>query len=209
MTRVATGPQTICCGMDDGGRRFILVQIPYDTKENQENKQNICRAVTRERILRVVKGYEYTRKSKKGTKTIKVPALKESFNYLQLGDPLFGEYRDFGKKAPDWDTLARYIFYTETSRECDPKKMNEKTGFIGSTEAAGGTSYYLLYTPNEKEDRELSAKTLAAIYKSEQKRAKSLVIYSERIWMHPDELRRFAAEHKISVRPMVAPFNLR
>ena len=34
---------------------------------------------------------------------------------------------------------------------------------IGSTDVAGGTSYYLFYTPNRKEDRELSTETLKSM----------------------------------------------
>jgi len=30
------------------------------------------------------------------------------------------------------------------------------SGFIAQTKEAGGTSYYLFYTPNRKEDRELA-----------------------------------------------------
>lgn len=195
---------------DNGTRRFVLVQQPHDNKQNEKDGLNICERVTGRRITKAIEGYSYTKpKRGGGEEKVKVGALGGTFTYARLGEPLFGEYRDFGKKSPDWETLARYIFYTETSRECDAKEMNAKTGFIGATEAAGGTSFYLLYTPNEKEDRELSAKTLAAIHAREKKRAKALVIYSERVWMHPEELKRFAAENKISVRPMLAPFNLR
>ena len=48
-----------------------------------------------------------------------------------LGIPLFGEYRDWGKQLPGYEELAKYIFYTETSRDFDRKAMNEKTGKIG------------------------------------------------------------------------------
>ncbi len=184
---------------DNGTRRFILVQQPYDTKNNEVEKLNICRDITVHRVRNAVAG---TGKGRNGSE-----ALGGSFSYVTVGDPLFGEYRDFGKKMPKFEDLAKYIFYTETSREIDLKKVDEKTGFIGSTPAAGGTAYYLLYTPNEKEDRELSTTTLNQIVKKEN--AKKLVIYCEKIWIHPDELRKFEQENKRDIRPMLVPFNLK
>lgn len=183
---------------DTADRRFILVQQPYDTKQNEADKFNIAAKVTSERIRRVMR--ERERESTK-----RVPG--SSFTYVTLGDPLFGEYRDFGEKLPKFEEIAKYIFYTETSSEIDLKKVDEKTGLIGSTEAAGGTSYYLFYSPNDKEDSPLSTTTLKTIAKKE--KSKNWVIYCEKIWIHPDELRKFEREHKVTVRPMLVPFNLK
>jgi adenine-specific DNA-methyltransferase len=124
-----------------------------------------------------------------------------------VGERLFGEYRDLGKKLPSFEELAKYIFYTETSRQCDLKKINPESGFIGSTEAAGGTSYYLLYTPNHKEDREMSLETLKALAKKDKNR--NWVIYCEKVWLHQDQLRKFEQEHGKRIRPMLVPFNLK
>ena len=79
----------------------------------------------------------------------KVAVFGGTFTYARVGEPLFGEYRNFGKKLPAYEELAKYVFYTETSREIDLKAIDEKSGFIGATDMAGGTSYYLLYTPDE------------------------------------------------------------
>jgi adenine-specific DNA-methyltransferase len=172
---------------DGGDRRFILVQQRYDNKTQETENKNVA-AITRERVKRV-------------------KASSNSFTFAQVGDALFSEYRDLGEKLPKFEELAKYIFYTETSRECDLKKINEATGFIGSTEAAGGTSYYLFYTPNKKEDRELSTQTLKTLLKKDKSR--SWVIYCEKIWLHGDQLRKFEKDHGKRVRPMLVPFNLK
>jgi adenine-specific DNA-methyltransferase len=187
-----TGQAVLESNKKDGGQRtFILVQRAYDTKADEQRKRNICRTSTRPRLLAAAKAERY----------------EFSFSYTEIGDPLFGEYRDFGKKMPKFEDLAKYIFYTETSRECELKKVDEKTGFIGSTEAAGGTSYYLFYTPNNKEDRELSTETLKALLKKDKNR--TWVIYCEKIWLHQDQIRKFEKEHGKTVRPMLVPFNLK
>ena len=179
------------------------MQQPYDTKDQEKDKKNVANQVTAERLRRAIRGYQRNGNGNGG----KVPGLGGSFTYARLGEPLFGEYRNFGKKLPKWEELARYIFYTETSRECDAKKMHEKTGFIGSTEAAGGTSYYLLYTPNNQEDQRVSLLTLPDLVKKDKNR--TLVIYAERIWLHADELRKFEDEHKPKIRTMLVPFGLK
>ena len=44
---------------DGGNRKFVLVQQPYDAKENEKEKFNICEQITAERVRRVIKGYSY------------------------------------------------------------------------------------------------------------------------------------------------------
>jgi DNA modification methylase len=189
-------------------RSFILVQMPYDTKEHETRGINISREITAERVRRVINGYSYKRRMAKGkTKTQTVAGIAGSFTYAMVGDPLFGEYRDLGDRLPSFEELAKYIFYTETSRQCDLSKINADSGFIGSTVAAGGTSYYLFYTPNRVADRELSTETLKAILGSDTNR--NWVIYCEKIWLHEETLRLFEKQNGRRVRPMLVPFNLK
>lgn len=191
-------------------RRFVLIQQKHDTKDDIAAKRNICETLTAERVRRVIEGYDYTKRGPKGkTKKAKEPGLGGSFTYARVGEPLFNEYRDLGKKLPAFEDLAKYVFYTHTSRDIDLDKVDAKTGFIGRTPEAAGTAYYLLYTPNDVEDREFSTKTLASIVKAERGKSRTLVVYCEKIWMHPEELRRFEEQHKVKVRPMLVPFNLR
>jgi len=138
-------------------RLFLLVQQPFDTKDNEAAKLNISQKVTRARITAAIDGY--------GRGRSRVEGLGGSFTYARVGEPLFSEYRDLGDKLPSYEEIAKYVFYTETSRDIDLKKINTETGFIGATEIGGGTSYYLLYTPNHKEDAEVSTKTLQSLAK--------------------------------------------
>lgn len=191
-----------------GDRRFILVQQPFDTRENERDRLNICREMTAERVRRVITGYTFTRQKARGKRTkAEQPGLAGSFAYASVGDRLFGEYRDLGEKPPAFAEIAKYIFYTETSRQCDLKKVDAESGFIGETEAAGGTSYYLLYTPNRQEGREMSLETLKALARKDKRR--HWVIYCEKIWLHQDQLRKFEQAHGKHVRPMLVPFNLK
>ena len=38
---------------------------------------------------------------------------------------------------------------------------------------------------------------------------RNLVVYCEKIWVHRDDLEKFAQETKRKVRPMIVPFNLK
>ena len=82
--------------------------------------------------------------------------------------------------------------------------MNEKTGKIGEH---NGTSYYLLYTPDGKEDRALDIMWLKSLDKTEKNR--NLVIYCEKIWVHRDDLAKYEMDTRQTVRPMLVPFNLK
>ena len=186
---------------DRGNRKFILVQIPFETKEQEKEKFNICQKITAERVRRVIHGYTYT--DSQGKKE-KVAGLGGAFTYASVGKPLFGEYRDWGKQLPGYEDLAKYIFYTETSKDFDRKAMNEKTGKIGEHH---GTSYYLLYTPDGQQDRRLDMERLKGLDKTEKNR--NLVVYCEKIWIHRDDLANFEQETKRTVRPMIVPFNLK
>ncbi len=175
----------------------MLVQHPFDTKAREAG----CRKITAERIRRVINGYSYMTPT--GEKE-KVEGLNGSFTFAKIGAVLFGEYREMGEKFPPYEELARSISYTETSREFDAKKMNEKTGKIGEH---AGTSYYLLYTPEGNHDRALDLKWLAALDKTEKNR--QLVVYCEKIWIHRDDLAKYEAENGRKVGPMLVPFNLK
>lgn len=188
-----------------GNRNFVLVQQPYDSKNDETEKLNICHEITAKRVSRVIQGYEYVKRQAKGKRSIqREKGLGGAFSYARLGAPLFGEYRDFGKKLPSFEDLAKYIFYTETSSDFDAKKVNLKTGKIGEF---AGTSYFLLYTPNGKEDRALDPGWLQATAKADKN--KQLVVYCEKIWIHRDDLARFEQETGRKVRPMLVPFNLK
>jgi len=190
---------------DNGNRHFILVQMPTDSRESENAGFNICHQITAERVRRVIHGYTYTKRGAKGKSSKqRVEGLGGAFTYARVGPPLFGEYRDLGSKLPPYEELAKYIFYTETSRDFDRDKMREGTGKIGEYM---GTSYYLLYTPDGKKDRALDMEWLVSLDKMEKNRR--IVVYCEKIWVHRDDLAKYEAETKRTVRPMLVPFGLK
>jgi adenine-specific DNA-methyltransferase len=189
-----TGHAVIQANLSDGGkRRFVLVQQEYDTKDDESTNRNVAR-IAQDRIVRAIK--------KENTEA--------SFSYTRVGEPLFGEYKEFGAELPPHEDIAKYIFYTETSREFPgtTTKQNpawdKKAGRIGEH---AGRSYYLLYDPNERLDRGLDRAFLKNIAAQDPNR--ELVVYCERLAVHQDELRQFHREHGKRIRSMLVPFNLK
>jgi len=113
---------------DGGRRRFILVEC-----EDYADK------ITAERVRRVIKGVPKTKDEnlKKG--------LGGTFSYFELGKPIELESILSGHRLPTYKELARYIFYTATGEEFDPKKLNEKKNFVGESM---NYKVYLLYKPD-------------------------------------------------------------
>jgi len=187
-----TGHASIAFGNQDARRCFVLVQMPHDNKEHERDNINLCRTLTAERVRRVCSEHD------------------DSFTYARVGEPLFGEYKTFGETLPPYEDVARYVFYTETSREFPgtSKKQNPawnpKTGRIGEHE---GRSYYLLYEPNERLDRGLDRSFLKNVAAHDPNR--ELVVYCEMLSVHLDELRKFGRENGKKVRHMIVPFNLK
>jgi adenine-specific DNA-methyltransferase len=179
---------------DGGNRKFILVQQPFDTKENEEEKFNICEKITAERVRRVIKGYSY--KTQTG-KTEKVDGSGGEFSYVHVGEKLMGEYRSLGDKLPSYEQVARYVYFTETSQNFDASKMEKASGKIGEWQ---GTSYYLLYSPDKKEARALDMEFLEKLKDKNSRK----VIYCEKVWVHREDLGKFG-----DIRPMLVPFNLK
>ncbi|MBI4064314.1 MAG: hypothetical protein HY401_08460 [Elusimicrobia bacterium] len=195
-----TAHSVLALNKEDGGKRkFILVQQPHDTKENEKEKLNICEKITAERVRRVIQGYSYT--TAVGKKE-KVEGLGGSFTYASVGKPLFGEYRNFGKELPSYEDLAKYIFYTETSQEFDRKTLDEKTGKIGER---GGVSYYLLYSPNGSKGRALDMEWLGSL----KDKNKNLVVYCEKLWAHRSDLTEYERKAGRNVRVMTVPMQLK
>jgi adenine-specific DNA-methyltransferase len=192
-----TGHAVLELNQEDGGqRKFVLVQMPYDSKGFEKDKLNICEQITAERVRRVIEGYG------KGDK--KVDGLGGSFSYGRLGKPLFGEYRKLAIPPPTFQELAKYIFYTETSSEFDAAKADQETGKIGDH---SGKAYYLLYSESKDKASQLDMNWLKDTLKRE--KCKKLVIYCEKLWIQRDDLRSMEAETGVSVRPMLVPFQLK
>ena len=110
---------------DRGNRRFILCQMPFETKEQEKNRENICESITAERVRRVIKGVPKAKDEdlRKG--------LGGTFSYFKLGKELRKQAILDGRDLPSYKALAGYVFFTATGEEFQPKKM--KPPFIGTS----------------------------------------------------------------------------
>jgi adenine-specific DNA-methyltransferase len=115
--------------------------------------------ITAERVRRVIKGYpKSSLRATKGSEAIseiataspkprndKAEGLGGTFSYFELGDPIEMESILEGDKLPSYFELARYVFYTATSEEFDPEKVDEVRNFIGESKEY---EVYLFYKPD-------------------------------------------------------------
>ena len=115
---------------DGGNRRFVLVE-----------GEDYADTITAERVRRVIKGVP----------TAKDDALRAglggTFSYFKLGKALSLHAILEGKDLPDYESLARYLFFTSTGEEFDPKKIKRKDHFIGTSRLY---DVFLLYTEDHE-----------------------------------------------------------
>jgi len=111
---------------DGGNRRFILCQMPYETKEQEQNKVNICESITAQRVRSVIKGVS-------GAKDENLRAgFGGTFSYFRLGKELRKQAILDGEDLPSYEALAGYVFFTATGEEYQTKKL--KPPFIGTSQ---------------------------------------------------------------------------
>lgn len=124
---------------DGGNRKFILCQMPYETKEQEKSGENICDSITAERVRRVIRGVPKAEDEnlRKG--------LGGMFSYFKLGKALRLRAILEGSDLPDFESLARYVFFTATGEEFDPKKMKRGSWFIGESRLY---DVFLMYEPD-------------------------------------------------------------
>jgi len=113
---------------DGGSRRFILIEC-----------EDYADTITAERIRRVIKGVPGAKNDalKKG--------LGGTFSYFELGKAIELESILNGDALPTYRELARYVFFTATGEEFDPKAVDEKTHAIGESR---NYQVYLFYEPD-------------------------------------------------------------
>ncbi len=113
---------------DGGNRKFILVEM-----------EGYANNITAERVRRVIKGVP----------TAKNPLVKEglggTFSYFELGDPIQLNNLLAGNKLPNWQEMARYVYYTTTGEEFDDKKANAEKYFAGKNETH---AIFVFYKPD-------------------------------------------------------------
>ena len=111
---------------DKGKRKFILVEL-MDYAEN----------ITAERIRRVIKGYG------EGKKTVE--GLGGSFDYYELGSPLFTEDGNLNEQV-GIEKMREYIYYTETH---DYLTSQQTVNYPYLLDYKDGTGYFFYYESNE------------------------------------------------------------
>ncbi len=85
---------------DGGNRRFILCQMPFETKEQENKKENICESITAERVRRVIKGVPKAKDENLRS------GLGGTFSYFKLGRELEKQAILDGKDLPGYEALA-------------------------------------------------------------------------------------------------------
>ncbi len=158
---------------DGGNRKFILVEC-----EDYANK------ITAERVRRVIKGVP-----KAKDETLK-KGLGGNFTYCTLGDELSIEKMLTGKNLPDYETLARHIFWTATGQSAD--KIRKTRGRDGLFHETKDSMYYLIYEPKlaflRSTDSALNIDRAERIAKQTEKKQKTAVVFATHKFMGQKEL---------------------
>ncbi len=144
---------------DGGNRKFILVEME-DYAEN----------ITAERVRRVMNGYGEGKNAVAGT--------GGAFDYYELGAPMFDQEKNLNEEI-DEEKIREYIYYTETKRHLDRKRIEEEKYLLDTYNETG---YYFYY---EKDClTTLSIDTLGIVTE----RAEQYVIYADICTVPPQVL---------------------
>ena len=177
-----TGHAVMELNKEDGGnRQFILVQMPENS--DKEPNKNICRDITRERIVRTIDMHEY----------------KSGFEYIRVGQALDAETLLEGK-LPSFETFAKYVYYLAMGEHLEnEQKINRENYLVGTR---NNQDIYLIYNDNMD-----ALQSLALNYeKAESFRAKSgekkVIIYAPACFLDEEDLQEMKIEF-VSI-----PYNL-
>jgi len=113
---------------DGGNRKFILVEM-----------EDYANSITAERVRRVIKGVPAAK-----NESLKA-GLGGSFTFCELGNEISIEKIITGESLPDYDALAKYVFYTATGKSLDGKAKEKLDFFVGETDLY---EVYLIYKPD-------------------------------------------------------------
>jgi adenine-specific DNA-methyltransferase len=110
---------------DGGNRKFILVEM-----------EDYANDITAERVKRVAKGY--------GTGAKKVEGIGGTFDYYELGLPLFDENQNLNEKV-GLEKIREYIWFSETRTSASLSTINPESNdkyFLGKKDES---AYYFIY----------------------------------------------------------------
>lgn len=128
---------------DGGNRKFILVQMDEEKKENGKWViKRIADKITAERVKRVIKGIPNAKDEnlKRG--------LGGEFTFCTLGEELSEDGILIGEKIPSFATLAKHLFYSATGTSLP--SGNHKNGFEWFIGERDNRHFYLIYKPDKK-----------------------------------------------------------
>lgn len=171
---------------DGGNRKFILVEC-----EDYADK------ITAERVRRVIKGIPPTLPSPASGEGAIIrgkggfEGLGGTFSFFELGDPIEMESILEGKKLPSYLNLARYVFYTATGEEFEPKKVSEKKNFIGESKEY---EVYLFYKP-DMEYLKSTALTLDMAKNLGEYKGKKRLVFAPSKYLDTDYLLQYRIEY--------------
>ncbi|MBF0377958.1 MAG: site-specific DNA-methyltransferase [Desulfamplus sp.] len=154
---------------DGGNRKFILIEME-DYAEN----------ITAERVKRVINGY--------GTDKNFVEGLGGSFDYYELGKPLFvGENQEFLNEDVEISKIREYVFYSETKASIAPEissynPSDEHRYYLGQY---NGTAYYFIY---EKDQTTTLNYNILPIIKD---KAEQYIIYADNCLLSDDFMKQY------------------
>jgi len=130
----------------EANRKFILVQLPEETKKDSPARKagfKFVHEITRERVARVIK--KIAKESGQKTET--------GFSYLKLGPKIDTEELLIGK-LPSYKELAKYVFYLATGKILENEKIiDEKKYFVGKN---ASESIYLIYEKDREKLKNLA-----------------------------------------------------
>ena len=166
---------------DGGNRRYILVQMPENSEKEPE--KNICRDITRERIVRAIEKFGYD----------------SGFEYLRVGQALDAETLLSGE-LPPYETFAKYVYYLATGEHPNSEaQIDKESYFVGSKD---NEDIYLIYT----DDMDALQKLALSYEKAEAIRkrsgAKKAIVYAPACFLDEEDLQEMRIEF-VSI-----PYNL-
>lgn len=189
--------------------RRVINGYPYTgTQRDELHRENITWSTFEKKHSKVLdhvasienlQGHEYDKISKQikdgvltvtGERKVKgtAPGLGGSFTYCTLGEPIDVESLLTGKGLPNFEALARYVFYTATGHSLAKVGEPAPDGFIGETDLF---RVHLFYQPDREwlrsNEAALNAERVTAIEKNS-KTGKRAIVFAVAKFMSQKEL---------------------
>lgn len=132
-----TAQAVLAQNAEDGGtRRFVLIEC-----------EDYVNDITAERVRRVVKGVPKAKDEKLRA------GYGGEFSYFKVGAAMQLKSILEGADLPDYQSLARYVYFTATGEDFDAKAIRKKEWFIGESRQY---EVYLLYEQDPEKLKRLA-----------------------------------------------------